>query len=155
LHDNKFYDIECRMSALCPQPPKKIRRTLGPYPRLLTKGIAGTSIDGRSQDGRFLRQFEADLISHVGGKPSTTELLLIRRLARIALRLEKFDAKMETGVWNDIDGRTYGALQGAYLRTLTVLSLKPPPPRQLTPQEQLAALTAAARRGRVQLDDDD
>jgi hypothetical protein len=133
----------------------KIRRTLGPHSRLLQHGIVGLSIDGRSQDGRFLRHAEASLIAHVGGSPSTTEMMLIRRLSRVMLRIEKFDQKMEAGQFTDHDGRVYNALQNVFLRTITTLGLKPPPPRQLTPQEQLAALTAAARRGRVQLDDDD
>lgn len=83
----------------------KIRRKLGPHSRLLQRGVIGRSIDGRSTEGRYLRDFEARSIQHLGGSPSTTEQLLITRLARIALRIELFEEKMLSGNFTDHDGR--------------------------------------------------
>jgi hypothetical protein len=144
------------MSALCPQPTKKIRKKLGPYSRVLERGVIGRSIDGRSTEGRFLRDFEARLVAHLGGSPAISQLLLIRRLARVALRLELFDEKLDaSGGLTDIDGRVYGALHNSYIRLIAALGIQPAPARPLSPSEQLAVLTAAARRGREALDDGD
>ena len=86
---------------------------VGPHSRALRRGVVGDQIDGRSREGRFLRAAEAELIAHVGGSPSFTQRLLIRRAARAMLRLELFDAKLQSGNWSDDDGRTYGGLQNA------------------------------------------
>ena len=144
------------MSAPCPQTDKKIRRTLGPHSRLLTKGVVGLSIDGRGVDGRYLRHAEANLIAHLGGNPSTTEMILIRHLARVMLRIEKFHAKLESGEWTDHDGRVFGALQNVLLRSIATLGLKPATARPLTNAETMAALSAAAARGqREHLDEEE
>lgn len=125
----------------------KIRRKLGPHSRLLQRGVIGRSIDGRSTEGRYLRDFEARSIQHLGGSPSTTEQLLITRLARIALRIELFEEKMLSGNFTDHDGRVFGALNGAFLRSLQTLGLRPASERPLSPQEALARIHAVASAG--------
>ena len=104
--------------------PNTVR--VGPHSRALRRGVVGDQIDGRSREGRFLRAAEAELIAHVGGEPSFTQRLLIRRAARAMLRLELFDEKLASGNWSDHDGRTYGGLQNAVRLMLRELGLKAP-----------------------------
>jgi hypothetical protein len=99
---------------------------VGPHSRALRRGVVGDQIDGRSREGRFLRACEAELVTHVGGSPSITQRLMIRRAARAMLRLELFDAKLASGNWSDHDGRTFGGLQNAVRLMLRELGLKAP-----------------------------
>src|SRR5438309_3488010 len=66
---------------------------VGPYSRIIDRGVIGDSIDGRSREGRFLRAYEQLLREHVGGRPSIVQRQLIQRAARIALHLELLDEK--------------------------------------------------------------
>jgi hypothetical protein len=88
------------------------RRKLGPYSRVLRRGVIGTSaIDGRSREGRYLRDLEAQLIAHSGGAPSITQRLLIERVTRTTVQLNKLDKKLLAGdSWTDHDSRTHGGL---------------------------------------------
>src|SRR3954447_18527237 len=112
---------------------------LGPHSRTLCRGAIGRSIDGRSAEGRFLRAFEAQMTAHLGGQPSAAEVLLISRLARVALRLELFDEKITAGTLTDHDGRVYGALHNSFRLMLRELGLKAAPPAAPSLAELLAA----------------
>ena len=66
--------------------PDDKRKRLGPYSPIIDKGVgaATNGIDARTREGRFLLHYEKLLTDHVGGKPSTTQRLLIMRAARTA-----------------------------------------------------------------------
>lgn len=66
---------------------------------------------------------ERELVAQVGGAPSFTQRLLIRRLARGMLRLELLDEKMTSG-WTDHDARTFGGLSNAVRLLARELGLK-------------------------------
>lgn len=100
------------------------RTRLGPYSRVLELGAGSATLDLRSWEGRFLRAFERQLSEHVGGAPSIVERLLISRLARVALRLELFDRKIDGGSLTDHDARVYGALHGQFRLMLRELGMK-------------------------------
>ena len=117
---------------------------VGPYSRTLDRGAIGQSIDGRSREGRFLRAFERQMREHVGGLPSTAQRLLISRLARVALRLERFDEKLAAGQLTDHDGRVYGALHNSFRLLLRELGIKGAAARPPTLAEALAAGRGAA-----------
>ncbi|HTV44845.1 MAG TPA: hypothetical protein VMF05_05980 [Stellaceae bacterium] len=86
-------------------------RKVGPYSRMLRRGAIGASIDGRSTLGRFIRDLEQQLISHVGGAPSITQRLLIDRTIKVTVQLDALDRKlMAADGWNEHDGRTHNAL---------------------------------------------
>jgi hypothetical protein len=125
-------------------------RPVGPYCRAFRRGSLGDAIDGRSREGRYLRKIEAELVAHVGGAPSFTQTMLIRRCARAMLRLELLDQKMTSGNWTDHDGRVFGGLNNAVRLGLRELGLRPTPPKQ----PSLAEVLASAK-GRYQADDDD
>lgn len=114
----------------------KTRTKLGPHSRALARGVIGDAIDGRSAEGRFLRACEAELTAHVGGEPSFTQKLLIRRAARAMLKLEMLDAKIASGIWTDFDARTFGGLSSSLRLALRELGLRK---EAATPRNPLAA----------------
>jgi hypothetical protein len=63
-------------------------------------------------------------VAHVGGDPSFTQRLLIRRASRAMLRLELLDEKLAKGVWADHDARTFGGLSNALRLVLRELGVK-------------------------------
>lgn len=103
-------------------------RTLGPHSRALTRGAVGGTVDGRSREGRFLRQAEAEMLAQLGRPPSFGERLLIRRVVRASLQLELFDQKLSVGgEFTAHDARAFGALGNQVRLGLRDLGLKPPP----------------------------
>jgi hypothetical protein len=81
-----------------------------PDSRALGRGSLGDAIDGRSREGKFIRRVEAELIEQLGGKPTFSQMLLVRRAARAALKLELYDRKLADGDINGHDSRMYGGL---------------------------------------------
>ncbi len=117
---------------------------VGPHSRLLNMG----SLSGRSREGRYIRALETQLYAHLGGAPSITQRLAISRLARVSLRLQLFDEKIDAGSLTDHDARVYGALHNAFRLLIRELGLKP---AAVAPSESLAdvaaAIVAAKREG--------
>lgn len=138
------------MSAQCPQKPTKTPKKLGAYSRVLRRGAIARSIDGRSTEGRYLRDFERQMVEHLGGAPSPPERLLISRLARTSLRLMLLEEKMDAGTWTDLDARTHSGLQGAFRGMLATLTAKtpalPPVPPQAAPAPPRMTLKDYLRR---------
>ena len=83
---------------------------LKPDSRALGRGALGDAIDGRSREGKFVRRIEAELLDQLGDNPSFAQLLLVRRAARAALKLELYDRKLAEGEVNSHDSRMYGGL---------------------------------------------
>jgi hypothetical protein len=107
-------------------PPKSSgnRGKLGPYSKRLQRGAIGNICDGRSSLGRFIRHLEAELVAHVGGKPSITQRMMIDRLIKIRLQLDLLDEKLAKGDWTPHDCRTHGGLLNAYRLTARELGLE-------------------------------
>jgi hypothetical protein len=83
---------------------------LKPDSRALGRGALGDAIDGRSREGKFIRRIEAELLDQLGDNPTFAQLLLVRRAARAALKLELYDRKLAAGEINGHDSRMYGGL---------------------------------------------
>ena len=102
-------------------------RPLGPHSRVLTRGALG-DVNGRTREGRFLRQIEKELVGQLGREPSFGERLLIRRISRGMLQLELFDQKLSTeGEFTAHDARAFSALGNQVRLGLRELGLKPQP----------------------------
>ena len=98
---------------------------LGVYSRVLERGAVGDAVDGRSREGRFLRQAENELLAQLGKEPSFGERLLIRRIAKSMLQLEMFDDKLSNGgEWTAHDARAFSALSNQVRLGLRDLGLK-------------------------------
>ena len=111
-------------------PPRKLR-ALSSESRVLRRGVLGDRVDSRSREGRFLSQIERSLVAQVGGAPSFTEKLLIRRLSRAMLRLELIDERSLSGTLSDHDARSFSALSNQVRLLARELGLKPAPVEKL------------------------
>lgn len=129
---------------------------LGPYSKAIDRGAVGWSLDGRSREGRFLRNYERMLADHVagaGGMPSTVQRELIRRAARLALHIELQDERFMAGREpSDHAGKQYLAWSASLVRTLKVLGVAPAAAK---PTETLASYLANydSRPGQAQQPD--
>jgi len=99
-------------------------RRIKPYCNALKRGSLGADIDGRSVEGKFLRRIEVELVEQLGGSPTFSQILAIRRIARLSLQAELLDAKMSSGDWTPHDSRTAAGINNAVLRALKDLGLK-------------------------------
>jgi hypothetical protein len=107
-------------------------REVKPYCRALRRGSLGADIDGRSAEGKFLRRIETELVDQLG-EPTFSQMLAIRRIARLSLQAELLDAKMSSGDWTSHDSRTAAGINNAVLRALKDLGLKSKAADKATP----------------------
>jgi hypothetical protein len=98
----------------------------------LTRGSIGSDIDGRSREGKFIRRIEFELVEQLGGNPSFSQMLAVRRIARLMLQAELYDRKMSSGNWTPHDSRTAAGINNAVLRALKDLGLKAKAAEKLT-----------------------
>lgn len=91
------------------------------------------NVTTRTIEGRLIRDVRADLMKHVGGKPSATQRALIERAVMLTVQLSRMDAKaLRDGAMSDCASREYLAWSNTLTRTLKALGLKGPPERQRT-----------------------
>jgi hypothetical protein len=114
------------MSMNAVDPVRKLR-SLSSESRVLRRGVLGDKVDGPSREGRFLTKCERELVAQVGGQPSFTQKLLIRRLSRAMLRLELLDEKAQLSELTDHDGRVFGGLNNVVRLISRELGLKAAP----------------------------
>jgi len=107
----------------------KPRARYGAYSRVLRSRPMIDTIDGRSTIGRLIRDLEAQLYEHIGGREAATitQKLLVARLIRVYLQISALDEKLSSGDWTDKDARTYGGLQNALRLTCRELGMTQPP----------------------------
>jgi len=112
---------------------------IGPYsrPHSLAK------ISGRTREGRLMRDTRAALVTHLGGKPSVTEAMLIERVVNLQLRIAAMDRKFaETGEMTEHDTRTYLAWSNAVSHLIRDLGLKPGGGAPIDPYAIIKAINA-------------
>ena len=103
-----------------------MRSAFSPYSRPATLA----KLDGRTQEGRLIRDTRSALVAHVGGQPSTTQAMLIERAVQLTLRIAAMDRKFaESGQQTEHDSRTYLAWSACLSRALRDLGLKGPAQR--------------------------
>lgn len=93
-----------------------------PYSR--SRSLA--KIDGRTREARFLKAARAELIEHIGGRPSVTERALIERAVWLLLRMELLNGRLTGGdSFTHHDQLGYLGWSNALGRCLRELGLKP------------------------------
>jgi hypothetical protein len=71
-----------------------------------------------------MRETRAELVAHVGGKPTAVQSAMIERACQLTLRIVAMDRTFaETGAQTDHDSRTYLAWSNSLTRTLTQLGV--------------------------------
>jgi hypothetical protein len=109
---------------------------LGPFSRALRRG----AIDNRSREGRFLSAARHRLIQHLGGDPSTTQLVLIDRIAWLMLHCLMLDQRIAAGGdWGENDRKCYLAFSNSLVRSLREIGLEAGAGREPTLAEVLKA----------------
>lgn len=125
-----FCRVGCRFSIMPRLHLKASRHATNPHSRKLKRGAIADNFDGRSEDGRYVRDLEKQLTDHVGGNPSITERLLIQRIIELCMRLNTLDAQLNNSpqTWTSFDDRTYCGIQSGFRLALRELGFKPKPP---------------------------
>src|SRR4051812_37297450 len=120
---------------------EKAKLITGPYSRAIDRDRLAR-INGSTRAGRFLRNYEARLIQHVGGNPTITQYELINRTARLALHLELLDEKAlkDGGGLTPTDCHFYIAWANSLARHLAKLGFEPAKPKKT--QSQLNSVLA-------------
>ena len=94
------------------------------------------SQDGRSADARLMRRTRAELIRHVGGKPTATQAAIVDQIAWLTLYVTRMNRQaLETGgVHSDHAAKQFLAYQNSLTRALARLGLDAvPPPKDTRP----------------------
>lgn len=100
--------------------------------------------DGRTKTARLIRDMRADLVAHVGGRPSATQRVLIDRAVTLAAHLDRMDAEaFANGGMSDHARRQYLAWDGSLRRALLALGLTGKPQRAPTLRDYTAANATA------------
>ena len=79
-------------------------------------------VDGRGELARRVRDLHADLVAHLGGRPSATEDMIARRAATLAAWCETQDATLAAGA--DFDHAAYSTAANTLRRLLADLGLE-------------------------------
>jgi hypothetical protein len=100
--------------------------------------------DGRSRQGRLLRQMRHALFRHLGGEERLTppQRMLVERAAMLQLRVAALDEKILDGTFSEYDAKTYLAFSNSLTRTLNALGA-PAPAAPRDPMQALHAHLAA------------
>jgi hypothetical protein len=102
------------------------------------------AIDNRSREGRFLAAARHRLIEHLGGNPSTTQLVLIDRIAWLMLHCFQLDQRIASGAdWGENDRKCYLAFSNSLVRSLREIGLEGGAGREPSLAEVLKAERAA------------
>jgi hypothetical protein len=99
---------------------------------------------------RFFRHRRVELIEHVGGAPSRTQLVLIERIARNEWDLRRLDARMDEADLSNHDMRMRLAMENRLRLDLRDLGLKGAAPATPSLAEHLARRAAEKAAGEVE-----
>jgi hypothetical protein len=96
--------------------------------RRVSRTVSLPKVDGRSTLGKLMRQVRADLIRHVGGRPSATQKMMIERAVTLTGYLARLDAEaLSPAGLSDHRRREYLAADGSLRRTLREIGLEGAP----------------------------
>ena len=109
---------------------------LGAY----SKEIRLAQPDGRTREGRLLRQVRSKLTEELGGKPTWLQVAMIDRAAMLQLRCAALDRRIVNGEFTDYDAKSYLAFTNSLRLILKALGVTPES-QPGTPAGALAART--------------
>lgn len=96
-------------------------------------------IDGRRAEAKRMKQISAELETHIGETVSTTQKMLIGRIAMLTLRMELMDARaLRAGDMTEHSAREYLGWNNAVARMLKTLGLEGRPAKPKTLADHLA-----------------
>jgi hypothetical protein len=102
-------------------------------------------VDGRRAEAQLMHRVRAELIQHLGGKPSATQRILIDRAAALSLRLHLMDREAaRSGEMSERNGRQYLAWSNSLTRIMSQIGLEGTAEREQSLTEYLAGNAATA-----------
>ena len=105
---------------------------------------AARTLDGRTWQGKLLKETRNSLVLHVGGKPTATQTQLIQRAAMLTVHVAELDrSALATGAFSDHAARQYLAWSNTLARTLARLGPAVAAQRQASLADKLAAKVRA------------
>jgi len=84
--------------------------------------------DGRSPEGRILKNARLALLEFIGPDATPIQKSLIERAAMLELRAAMLDAKIVAGTFTEYDGKTYNAIVNSIARVYRTLGIERPRP---------------------------
>jgi hypothetical protein len=88
-------------------------------------------LDGRSREARLKAAFKADLLQHIGGRPTIPQALMIEQAANLQLRISLMDARFAaTNTMGDGEQRHYRAWVNTLANVLSKLGPAPAQPQE-------------------------
>ena len=112
---------------------------VGPYSGPVTLA----KVDGRTREGRLLREHTAELLDHIGGDPSAPQRRLVELASNLALHMALMDRRfVQANAVTEREGRQYLAWANAYRRTLQAIGLDRRAPSAPSLDEYLASKAA-------------
>ena len=93
-------------------------------------------VDGRSKEGRLLKQMRTVLTEQVGGNPTPPQTMLIERCAMLQLRCAVLDRRIIDGTFTQYDNNSYIAFTNALRRALVALGIVDPNPEFIKEKER-------------------
>ncbi len=82
-------------------------------------------LDHRTREAKFMAARRAELMAHVGGKPSATQRIMIERAVWLSLQVALLDVKQAEGeAFTQHDSNAYLAWTGALTRLMRHLGMK-------------------------------
>jgi hypothetical protein len=113
----------------------------GPF----SAALKTAALDNRTREARYLAGARQQLIDHLGGNPSATQLILIDRCAWLMLHCSLLDQRIVSGKqdWGENDRKCYLAFSNSLVRTLREIGLEASASRQPILAEVLKAERAA------------
>lgn len=114
---------------------------LSPYSR----PPALAKLDHRSREAKFMAARRAELIAHVGGKPSATQRMMIERAVWLSLQVAMLDLKQaENQAFTMHDTKAYLGWTNTLTRLLRHLGMTGAAEKPRSLQEHLATKASAA-----------
>ena len=114
---------------------------IGPYSSCATL----SKLDGRTKQARLVKSLRAELLTHVGNRPTVPQRLLIDQACQLQLRLALMDAEgTEPGGMTERNQVQYLAWSGSLARILDRIGMKAAPERAPTLAEIMAGPAKAA-----------
>lgn len=110
-------------------------KQIGPHSRPSKLAV----IDGRRAEAKRMKQLRAELETHIGETVSTTQKMLIDRVAMLTLRMELMDARaLKSGDMTERSAREYLGWNNSVARMLKTLGLDGRPAKAKTLADHLA-----------------
>ena len=137
----------CKIARMTPTSPCSVAPSTAKHPGsdpLSRPARLWSGKKGTTAEAQFIRQVRAQLVHHVGGKPSAVERIMIERAVMLTVHLGRMDAEaLAGGGMSDHARKQYLAWDGKLRQALRQIG-KAAPERVTSLAEYLAAKAAAA-----------